>query len=407
MNRLGLVTLFVVSKSAFAQTGPVMPVTRVVNGVMIREHSASAFARAPQLALDAKPLMVMGGLDGDPAYDLTWAQYVVPLRDGRIVTLSPVGNKLFVWGADGRPQRTIGRTGKGPGEWNAPAGMIALGGDTLFIPDDPNRRLNWVLPDKGVVIDTMAVETFSTRPGQLVGMLPGARMVFSDAHYIPWSAHDAGARSLALITVARVGGGPAREIARIPDMETVVRETRYGGTVRKEPYIVGLTAFARAIVWDTLVATSGDGYRIDLRNAMGRVVSAIHVGVARRPVTAAMRAARIAEELKRFDAPGGEGPVNTGRLAESKRLVREQAFADSLPSFALMFVTPGKTLWIVDAIAPTDTGWNATGFRLDGAIIGRLHGSGKGMPVAFGDDRVVVRTQDADGVVGMSVYRYR
>jgi hypothetical protein len=45
-----------------------------------------------------------------------------------------------------------------------------------------------------------------------------------------------------------------------------------------------------------------------------------------------------------------------------------------------------------------------TGFRQDGATIGRLQGAGKGQPVAFSNDRVVVRTTDADGVVALMVY---
>jgi hypothetical protein len=59
----------------------------------------------------------------------------------------------------------------------------------------------------------------------------------------------------------------------------------------------------------------------------------------------------------------------------------------------------------VDAIAPTDTGWNATGFRQDGAIIGRLEWRGAGLPMAFMDDRVVLRVEDSDGVVSLRVHR--
>ena len=47
----------------------------------------------------------------DPQYDLTYAYFVVPLSDGRVMTFAPIGNKVFVFGRDGKGDRVIGRTG--------------------------------------------------------------------------------------------------------------------------------------------------------------------------------------------------------------------------------------------------------------------------------------------------------
>ena len=77
-------------------------------------------------------------------------------------------------------------------------------------------------------------------------------------------------------------------------------------------------------------------------------------------------------------------------FSESERLARETPFADSLPSIGEMFVASHEVLWVVDAIVKDDSGWTAAGFRHDGSIVGRLRGA-VGRPMAFGDDRVVVR----------------
>jgi hypothetical protein len=90
---------------------------------------------------------------------------------------------------------------------------------------------------------------------------------------------------------------------------------------------------------------------------------------------------------------------------ESRRVAREAPFADSLPPYEGLFVSPNATLWVVDATAPGDTSWSATAFRLDGAIVGRLQVGRAGRPVAYGNDRVVVREEDEDGVVSMKVFR--
>lgn len=104
-----------------------------------------------------------------------------------------------------------------------------------------------------------------------------------------------------------------------------------------------------------------------------------------------MREARITAQLERFNATSGEQMVDP---EESKRLVREQPFADSLPPYSSFFVTPDKTLWVVD-YQVEGLGGGATAYRRDGAIVGRLIlPAGSGGIVAFGDDRVVLRTAD-------------
>ena len=114
----------------------------------------------------------------------------------------------------------------------------------------------------------------------------------------------------------------------------------------------------------------------------------------------------IEQEIAEIEA---EGPQSERMVDanESRRLAREQPFADSLPPYSGFFTTRGGTLWVVDAIAPSDTGWSATAFRQDGAIVGRLEVAGRSRPLAFADDRVAIRTEDEDGVVGIRVHLLR
>ena len=142
-------------------------------------------------------------------------------------------------------------------------------------------------------------------------------------------------------------------------------------------------------------------YEIDRWSAAGKLVSRLAVPVSRRVVTQDMRNAEIKAELDRL-ASSPEPPVDP---QESIRLMREGPFADSLPSIGPMFTTPDHTLWVVDPIAPSDSTWDATAFTVDGAIAGRLHVAGRGRPVAFGNDRVAIRVEDAKGVTTIRVHR--
>ena len=117
-----------------------------------------------------------------------------------------------------------------------------------------------------------------------------------------------------------------------------------------------------------------------------------------------MTAASIDRTMQRYRNSKGEGGL-TLNLDEIDRIERDAPVADSLPAYGQFFTTPNKTLWVVDAVAPNAKEWTATAFRNDGAIVGRLRVLGEGPPVAFGNDRVVVSTQDADGVVTLTVRR--
>lgn len=388
--------------AAAQQRQVVMPTRRTENGVTILTHDATAFERALRLSLDPVPLAVAGGPDADPAYDLTDARAFSLLADGRIAAFSIGRSRLLVFAADGQAQKSWGGTGQGPAEFRNVSSMIVARGDTLVLPDLGNTRMAWVTPDRGTVRTSSLQGLLPSRStDRIAGMLPGERAVlFSGGRVQPV---DLGKRERPPATVALVALQSAgRVIANVPDLETVGITTRYQGEVRTESATLGFTRRAVVAVWDTLIVTgSGDGYRLDLRNANGRVLQTLSVAVPRRVVSTAMRQDLIDTRLRQM-AEYREPPRD---LNESQRLVREAPFADSLPPYHAIFVSPDQTLWVVDGLTPADTAWHATAFRRDGAIVGRLRGVGTSRPVAFGNDRVLVRRIDADGVVALEARR--
>jgi hypothetical protein len=92
----------------------------------------------------------------------------------------------------------------------------------------------------------------------------------------------------------------------------------------------------------------------------------------------------------------GQGPGEFVAAMSMLRLIRDTLLIPDQGT--------GRRNWVLPR---SDTAWNATAFRADGALLGRLHSSSGGTPAAFGDDRVVVRSVDRDGVVSLRVYRIR
>ena len=379
------------------------PTTRLVDGITVLEYPADAFDRAPQFTIDTMPVAVMGGAGADPKYDLTHVDVVVPLRDGRYATFGRTGSQLMIFDTKGKGEHFWGGQGEGPGLFVRVNDMLSLSGDTLFLIDDANRRRNWVLPDRGVVQQEPFVPTLQLFGLMPTGILRNGQIVAFDAAGRNETV-DRTTRWPVPIVIMGHRGDSARVVDSVPGWELTLVETHFRGRRATSQMPIRLGRSPRITAWDSMIAsTDNNSYTIDLRMPDGRLVERIRVPVARREVTAAMRDTLIAAGLRRFSARGeGEGMVDP---AESKRLISAEPIADSLPFVHKLFVTEDKTLWAVDAIAPGDTGWDATAFRTDGAIIGRLHFGGTSMPIAFANDRVLVRAEDQDGVIAFQVYR--
>src|SRR5690606_6748572 len=216
-----------------------------------------------------------------------------------------------------------------------------------------------LIPGRGIVGQMPLEPDAQHHPGEMAGVLPGPELVM---HAAGWSGgeppSDTAIRTAIPRFVANAATGAMREIASVRDLEMVPFETRFGGRRLVRLMRLRLGKTAQIAVWDTLIAIgNGDGYQIELRNREGAVVRRLVVPVPARPVTEAVRDAQIALELERFENQQGERMIDP---AESKRMVYEHPFADTLPPYSAFFVTRDQTLWVLDYIAPNDTSWSAT-----------------------------------------------
>ncbi|NOT09003.1 MAG: hypothetical protein HOP28_12460 [Gemmatimonadales bacterium] len=88
-------------------------------------------------------------------------------RAGRIWVYDGPTNSIFLFGADGKLIRRVGRQGAGPGEFNANAGMVVLGDTGLAIWDPGVGRIS-ILDSAGIYRVGLAIPTnFSTSDGLL------------------------------------------------------------------------------------------------------------------------------------------------------------------------------------------------------------------------------------------------
>ncbi len=77
-----------------------------------------------------------------------------------------------------------------------------------------------------------------------------------------------------------------------------------------------------------------------------------------------------------------------------------------MPLIVGMHTTRDGTLWVLDNAAASGAEETvATAYRKDGAMLGRVSLGVGALPMAFGNDRVVLRVTDEDDLVALRVHR--
>lgn len=109
-------------------------------GIQIVENHAPEWDEGDRWTVAEGPAAVVGGYRGagEPADSshLVWAiAGLAPLSDGRIAVLSSREKKVFLFEPSGEFAGSIGREGRGPGEFGYPQHLQVLPGDTLVVWD--------------------------------------------------------------------------------------------------------------------------------------------------------------------------------------------------------------------------------------------------------------------------------
>ena len=389
-------------RAATHDPGTILPDTATVAGVLELRHNADALDRAVQWQLDAAPLTV---IDGGDVFDLTHVRTPVLLPDGRSVVLNSIGGgQLMLFDGSGAPVRLLARSGQGPGELVNPGEPVLLGGDTLLVTDGANRTINWYVPDRGLVRSERLRDGIDPGCWTQSGVLPDRRSVRMYACMGGGQPESTERRPPTWVAVTTPGFTAVDSIVSMPGYELVLVETRYRGRVASYPRLLRYGLRPVLSNWGTEIVTGNgpSGYTLDRYDTTGVLRSRVLFDRPRRAVTTAMRDALIEMELSRINGPQSEGYVD---IDETRRLAREEPFADSLPPYQALLSGPDSTLWAVDPVAPTDSQWTATVLRHDGAILARVRGRGADLPVRVLGDRVMLREVDDDGIVRFTIYR--
>lgn len=341
-----------------AETGRAGPIVTDSAGVRIVDYATWA-PDTLGWRIGAEPVVQIGMLEGEDAYQFDRISGVTRLGDGRIVVANGGTNELRVFDATGRHLQSAGRQGGGPGEFEGMGELVRLPGDSVAVYDWNLARVSFFAPD-GAFVRSFQLQ-YAEGAASLVGRFTSGSWL-SRPGFV-FGVGEAGTdvvRDTSVLLVFDGEGQLADTAAPYVGPDFYVRSN--GGSA-----FASSLPFGRAtetVVWgDRFYAAYTDRFEIVRRDAAGTADLIVR---ASRPtvsltdaVVEAHKAERLAEADERWRA----------RLEE---LYRDIPFPPTLPAFGDLQVDADGNLWVLDVPLPGDETRHWTVFTPDGELLGAI-----------------------------------
>jgi len=353
-----LIAVTALLQSCGGEHGRSAPTITDSAGVTIVEYAAWAPESLPW-SVGGEPLVQIGALEGEDAYQFDQIGGVGRLSDGSIVVANGGTQELRYFDRTGRHLRTTGRKGEGPGEFQALGLLVVLPGDTVAVYDWNQRRISY-FDAAGTFARSISFQYPAGVP------FPAGR--FADGGWLSQPGF--------VFAPGSPGTDVVRDTSRLLvfDEDGKLRDStsRWIGPdfyIRSE----GNSAFATSLpfgrstelgVWDDrYYAGYTDRYEIVRRTEAGAPDLVIRAQRPAVPVTDAAVAAHKAERLERTDAQF---------RPQMERLYQDIPFPPTMPAFSDLQVDADGNLWVLEVTLPGDERRRWTVFDTTGRMLGSI-----------------------------------
>jgi len=278
------------------------PVTvRDSAGIEIANVAHPAWSDGEAWTVGAEPVLTIGAMEGDEAYQLYRVSHALRLPNGSIVVANRGTQQLRWFDADGRYVRDAGGAGEGPGEFDSLFGVSLTHGD-LVAHDFRSARVTR-FDTAGALLGTVQLDRDPGLPIEVwpadtgyIGMIPG--IAFDVTEDPTYNRRD--------VTYVRYAGDGALvdTLAVMPGPEQVVS----GGAV-KGGWVMSLASpliphnSEQTVIGARLVAAITDRFEIRVFGPDGALARMIRDPSRDLPVTSAEWDAVMAEEMADAETP--------------------------------------------------------------------------------------------------------
>jgi hypothetical protein len=315
------------------------PVVRDSAGVVIVENAAPLRGGAGAVVVGEGPLLEIGVVEGEEAYQFNGIRGALRLADGRLVVANGGTAELRFYDARGRHLRSVGGKGGGPGEFQFMGAPLRLPGDSLLVGERVAPRLSLFTPEGGFVT------TYPSR--EPLGVLSDGTLVGRRTLRAPGESVQSGLlREREALVRSTRAGEELDTLGVVPGSERHVHIEQSGGAITSIE--VSVPSFAKsqqiAVGPDRVYAGSAESYEVEVYHPGLGLERLIRVSVPPGAVTPAMVEALRREQL-------GESPNEEHRRSVERRFAQFEA-PEFLPSYNGFRLDAAGVLWVEEYLAP-------------------------------------------------------
>jgi hypothetical protein len=292
-------------------------------GITIVDNPAeAAWSEGDEWSVESD--LTLGVVSGNPEQEFGMISGIAASPDGTLYVLDQQSREVRVFDASGNLSHRFGRPGQGPGEFGSAVTSIFRGsGDTIFVPDLPNRRVNAYLPD-GSVLPERAIPEATGTP--ITWNMSGGRFVVR-LFSLAWDG----------LVILRSGVADTLHTFVYPAPDLQMRGEPGSASFRMTTDPLPVQPAWTVLTDGRIAVSTTDRYGIEIYHADGRLDRIIRLDRGRRPITSDDREALVALWNERQRAQGIPAEVAP---------TIELAVPDSFPAFASLSPGPDGSLWI-------------------------------------------------------------
>ena len=319
------------SGSSFAQ--------RDSAGVSITQNAVPDRSALATWTVRAEPEIDVGQLEGEEAYQLFRVSDAVRLPDGRIVVGNGGSQELRFFDGAGTFLTTVGREGKGPGEFTG-LGMLGVARDSIHVFDWSLYRVS-VFDQEGRFGRSYVIRVPGIAFPQAAGMLAdGSWVIMSGFAFSPQKI-SAVVRDTSLFVRVSSEGAVVDTLGRFPTVEFFMWGDGRSTTAATRAFGKSVTTGVAA---SRIYVGLTEKYEILGFTPGGKATSIIRKTHVPRPVTAADIEAYKEEDLGRRVRPSFR--------PQMERLLADMPYPETMPAFADLEVDAGGYLWVQEFDPP-------------------------------------------------------
>lgn len=370
------------------------PTVRDSAGVAIVENPAEAVEAAPEWSMSPEPILDVGVVEGDSAYQLDDVTDALRLSDGSVAVADGGSSEIRVYGPDGRFRFAAGGPGEGPGEFRWLSALYRMAGDSLLAYDSRLLRVSVFAPG-GAFVRSRLLETEGGGRTVLVSRLADGTMVVHENQRVV-DPPETGVHQIPRTYLLLSPAGTTDSLTTLPGGQQHLYAEGGGLYVSSLPFGVEdhVTAERRHVY-------AGNSARFEVRKyaADSRLERRIRVARPPTPVTE--------EDVERMlDARTAPAP-DENAAREMRNRIREMELPETMPAFEELEVDAAGHLWVREYVPRGTESNDWIVFGPEGAVTGTVSLPARFEPLEIGEDYVLGRWRDELDVEHVRMYELR